>query len=210
MQEALIENNMNLEAHTVRPRYALFSRKYYNDIKNLNREKIYDFCFIGSINSNYLCRKWVIDFAKQYFTVNSIFINTDNEPSWVSLGPFDYTNIIPGFCPRSHTNNQSREAQYRVVSENLNYFGKMCQSKYILCPIGDAEWSFRFYETLMCESLPIVECDHHTYRTIQEYEIKYKYLLYNNINTEIVYDDYINENTQLFEKYHLLNNINQL
>jgi hypothetical protein len=86
----------------------------------------------------------------------------------------------------------------------------MCQSKYILCPIGDAEWSFRFYETLMCKSLPIVECDHHTYRTIQEYEIKYKYLLYNNINTEIVYDDYINENTKLFEKYHLLNNINQL
>jgi hypothetical protein len=128
----------------------------------------------------------------------------------VSLGPFDYTNIILGFCPKSHPNNQSRESQYRVVSENLNYFGKMCQSKYILCPIGDAEWSFRFYETLMCKSLPIVECDHHTYRTIQEYEIKYKYLLYNNINTEIVYDDYINENTKLFEKYHLLNNINQL
>ena len=41
-----------------------FSRKYYNQICELNHNKIYDFCFIGSINSNYKNRKWVIDFAK--------------------------------------------------------------------------------------------------------------------------------------------------
>jgi len=53
--------------------------------------------------------------------------------------------------------NQSKQVQYRVVKENMYYFEKMCQSKFILCPAGDEPWSFRFYETLMCKSIPIVE-----------------------------------------------------
>ena len=79
-------------------------------------------------------------------------------------------------------------------------------SKFCLCPAGDAPWSFRFYEILMCESIPIVESWHHTYRTIEESEINYKYYIYNpkkkkNYN----YDKkIIKHNTMIFNKYHLL------
>ena len=80
----------------------------------------------------------------------------------------------------------------------------MCQSKFVLCPEGDAPWSFRFYEVLMCKSILIVESWHHTYRTKEEANINYKYILYQCIENDINSDDYVNENTKIFENYHLL------
>ena len=203
MVEALQEKGIH-QVVSWSPPIAIFSRKYYNEICELNHNKIHDFCFIGSIDSNYETRKWVIDFAKKYFTDNSIFINTDNNPNWELLGSFDYSNKIVGYCPKKMPDNQSKQVQYRIVKENLGYFETMCKSKYCLCPAGDAPWSFRFYETLMCKSIPIVESWHHTYRTKQEASIKYKYVLYQDIENTIDYDDYVDENIRIFENYHLL------
>lgn len=207
MEEALIENNLEPGLATPNPPIAKFSKKYYNQICELNHNKIYDFCFIGSINSNYEKRKWVIDFAKKYFTDNSIFINTDNNPNWILLGSFDYSNKNLGYCPKNMPNNQSKQVQYRVVKENIEYFEKMCKSKYVLCPAGDSEWSFRFYEVLMCKSIPIVETWHHTYRTKEEAKINHKYVLYENIENienDINYNNYVNENTIIFENHYLI------
>ncbi len=204
MKEALIEKGIHQDANWSPP-IALFSKKYYDEICELNHDKIYDFCFIGSINSNYERRRWVIDFAKNHFTNNSIFINTDNDPNWASLGAFDYSTKKSCYCPRNMPDNQSKRVQYRVVKENLEYFENMCKSKYCLCPAGDAPWSFRFYEVLMCKSIPIVESWHHTYRTKEEANINYKYVLHQDIDNDISYHDYVNENTRIFENYHLLN-----
>jgi hypothetical protein len=206
MEEALLEKKLSTDNVDLSPKIAIFSKKYYNDIQqvNKNNDKQYDYCFIGSIQSNSVKRQWVIDFAKKYFTSNSIFINTDNDPNWISLGTFDYSNMNIGFCPKNEPNNQSKEVQYRVVQENLDYFERMCKSKFVLCPAGDSSWSFRFYEVLICKSIPIVESWHHTYRTKEESKIQYKYVLYQNIENKIMYDDYIRENTTLFENYHLL------
>ena len=204
MEEALIEQNLHSEYATCCPSVALFSKKYYNEICELNHNKIYDFVFIGSIRSNPKARQWVIDFAKNHFTCNSIFINTDNDPNWVLLGVFDFSNMNLGFCPKNISDNQSKKTQYRVVKENIEYFEKMCQSKYCLCPAGDTTWSFRFYEVLMCKSVPIVESWHHTYRTKEEANINYKYVLYKNIENDINLDDYVKENMIIFENYHLL------
>ena len=202
MEEALLEKNLNPNESTCCPDIALFSKKYCNEINELNHDKIYDFCFIGSINSNYTARTWVINFAKKYFTRNSIFINTDDNPNWELLGSFDYSNMNLGFCPKNVPDNQSKKVQYRIVKENIEYFEKMCKSNFVLCPAGDCPWSFRFYEVLMCHSIPIVESWHHTYRTKEEANINYKYVLYNNINNDINYDDYVDENIRLFKNYH--------
>jgi hypothetical protein len=206
MEEAIIEKNLqNITANSCPP-LAIFSKKYYNDINELNHKKKYDYCFIGSINSCYERRKWVIDFTKKNFTNNSIFINTDNNPKWELLGSFDYSNLNLGFCPKLQADLHSKQTQYRIVKDNIEYFEKMCQSKFVLCPAGDAPWSFRFYEVLMCKSIPIVESWHHTYRTKEEANIKYKYILYEyieNSKNDINYDDYVNENTKIFVNYHL-------
>jgi hypothetical protein len=199
---------------TQTPKYAIFAKKYYNEIKSLNHNKIYDYCFIGSIASSYENRKWVIEFAKKYFTNKSIFINTDNDKNWVLLGDFDLSHKNMGFCPKKQSNNISRKVQYRIVSENIYYFETMCQSKFILCPAGDTSWSFRFYECLLCESMPIVLTWHHTYRTAQESTVKYKYILVDNIEFEEfksindddkIYNNLIEENTDIFKKYHMIN-----
>jgi len=205
MEEAIIEKNLQNITATWCPPLAIFSKKYYNNINEINHEKKYDFCFIGSIDSCYEKRKWVIDFAKKNFTTNSIFINTDSKPNWKLLGSFDYSKLNLGvFCPKSQSDNQSKKVQYRIVKDNIGYFEKMCQSKFVLCPGGDAPWSFRFYEVLMCKSIPIVESWHHTYRTKEEANICYKYILYQDIENNINYDDYVIENTKIFENYHLL------
>ena len=82
------------------------------------------------------------------------------------------------------TYNQKVQTVEAFIDHDIYYFETMCQSKYILCPAGDTSWSFRFYECLLCESLPIVLNWHHTYRTVQESTIKYKYILVNNIESE--------------------------
>jgi len=205
IEDAYIEKGLDTRFLNWSPSIAIFSKKYYNEINELNHDKLHDFCFIGSINSCYKRRLWVINFTKKYFTQNSIFINTDDDPKWQLLGSFDYSNKKFGFNPKKMPNNQSKEIQYRKIKENLFYFEKMCQSKFILCPAGDSSWSFRFYEALMCKSIPIVESWHHTYRTLEEANIKYKYILFNDIEKEISYDELINDNIQIFEKYHLLN-----
>jgi len=207
MEEAYLENNWDITNTTNNPPYAIFSKKYYEEINNLDHDKKYNYCFIGSINSCYEKRKWVIDFAKKYFTVNSIFINTDNNPDWKLLGEYDYSNKGLGFCPKNHIDSQSKSSQYRTVKDNLFYFQTMCQSKFTLCPAGDSPWSFRFYETLICKSIPIVENKNHTYRTKEESDINYEFILANNIKhiVNIAYDDLIVKNTTLFKQFHLLN-----
>lgn len=83
----------------------------------------------------------------------------------------------------------------------------MCQSKYVLNPAGDSPWAFRFYEILMCKSVPIVENYHHTYRSAEESNINYNYILTSNIDKINEYDinNIISTNTKLFKKYHMLN-----
>ena len=208
MEEAYIEKQIDLTTVNLvnNPSFAIFSKKYCEDIAKLNHNKIYDYCFIGSILSNSEERQWIIDFAKKKFTDNSIFINTDNNIDWKLLGSFDKTNVIKGYCPKKQIYNQSKQVQYRVIAENIDYFQTMCQSRFILCPAGDAPWSFRFYETLMCKSIPIVKTWHHTYRTREESTLKYKYILSDsemNISSE-QYETLVSENTTIFEKNHML------
>jgi hypothetical protein len=212
MEDAYKEKGLELKGLSWSPSVAKFARAYYNDINMLNHDKKYDYCFIGSINSCYEKRIWIIEFAKKYFTDSSIFVNTDTNSntnnSWTPLGVFDKSHMKLGFAPKEQPRNQSRDVQYRVVKDNIFYFETMCQSKYVLCPAGDAPWSFRFYETLMCKSVPIVETWHHTYRTKEESEFKYKYVLFNEIDKYRdnldVYNALVDANTEIFEMQHLI------
>lgn len=209
MEEAYMEINIPNMGDSC-PKFALFSHKYFNSIANLDNTKQYDYCFIGSIDTCVENRQWVIDFAKQNFTKQSVFVATDAMyVPWESIGPFDISHRHLGFAPKRQIEPHVKKTQYRTVDENLFYFQSMCQSKYVLCPAGDSSWSFRFYETLMCGSLPVVDSLHHVYRTAEESKIPYKYILRGEIDklSSIDYDEMIRQNTELFKQYHLLCNI---
>lgn len=205
MEDALREKGLNPGSATPRPPIAIFSQKYYNELQSFDHTRKHDFCFIGSINSNAPARQWVIEFAKKHFTKDSVFVNTDNNPNWEKLGEFDLSDKNLGHCPKAACGPE-RVTQYRIPSENLFYFQTMCQSKYVLCPAGDAPWSFRFYEILMCHSIPMVETWHHTYRTAEEAEFKYQYVLNSDVEKldSMPYDDMLEKNIQLFRQHHLL------
>ena len=207
--DAYEEKGMSETNASSRPPIAIFSHKYFNELARLDHNKIHDYCFIGSIESDDENRRWVIDFAKQHFTSKSVFLATDAAfKHWDILGDYDvsYSHKDKGFQPKRQIEPHVRKAQFRVVEENLFYFQTMCQSKYVLCPAGDSTWSFRFYETIMCRSLPVVDSWHHTYRTAEEAVIPYQYVLRDNIDgvKDIDYDDLVNKNTDIFKQYHLL------
>ena len=109
----------------------------------------------------------------------------------------------------------------------------MRKSLYVLCPAGDSAWSFRFYETLMCKSVPIVFTWHNTYRTKEESKLQYVYVNLNHTEVarkneyhisartpenkyellstvrprkKIQYDECILRNTKIFRTFHMYNN----
>lgn len=45
------------------------------------------------------------------------------------------------------------------VKYNLDkeYFTMLSRTKFTLCPIGDCPWSYRFFEAIMCLSIPILQ-----------------------------------------------------
>lgn len=201
MEDALKEAGKPISSAVNNPDIALFSREYYEQIQKLKHDKIYDYVFIGSFTQyNKENREWVLNFAKKNFTQNSVFINTTGGELWNKLGPWDLTGTKKVVCPDTdYKDSQSREAQYRIVEENRYYFETMCQSKFCLCPAGDAPWSFRFYEVLMCKSIPIVESWLHTFRTETESTFGYAY---NSDNIDVKH------NTEIFERRHLLPKLN--
>ena len=204
MEDALKEAGKPISTAVNNPDIALFSREYYQQIQELNHDKIYDYVFIGSlIDHPSKNREWVLNFVKNNFTQNSVFINTTGGELWNKLGPWDLTGTKKAVCPvNDYKDNQSKEAQYRLVDENRYYFETMCRSKFCLCPAGDSPWSFRFYEVLMCKSIPIVQNWLHTFRTETESTFGYRYLL--NTDTHTFDPSIIERNTEIFERQHLL------
>ena len=53
IEDAYKEKGLEVKGLNWSPSVAKFARAYYNDINDLNHDKKYDYCFIGSINSCY-------------------------------------------------------------------------------------------------------------------------------------------------------------
>ena len=60
------------------------------------------------------------------------------------------------------------------------YYRGMCGSKFTLTPTGDCPWSYRFFESILCFSIPILEDD-----TDDVYRHLFKYYLNSDVH---VYD----------------------
>lgn len=112
------------------------------------------------------------------------------------MGNYDHTLSENGFVPR----------EVSISKRNFfdkKYFDNLSQSKFCLCPGGDAIWSMRFYECLMCKCIPIVNIVKETYRSKEESKLDYKYYL--SSDKEFVYrEDWVEHNYKIFLQYHTL------
>ena len=136
-------------------------------------------------------RKWIIDFAQQHFTDHSYYCITDASHDYQPLGSYDQTlsNLGKRFIPR-------KVAHDKKSSFDEAYFKVMLDSKYTLCPAGDAWWSMRFFESIMCKSIPILESPDHAWRSRFERMIGYKFYT---TSDQVEYrEDWIEENYSKF------------
>jgi hypothetical protein len=194
--------------HAEKPRICLFPWSFVEQVEALPHAKIYDFNFVGAVYVDEKTRKnrqWLFDFAKCHFTSQSIFQVTDRnarqrERFWRRrhrrLGAFDRTFSHSGFVPKECP---ARDRGYF----DPQYFTVLCQSRFTLCPAGDAPWSMRFHEAILAKSIPIVEKPEHTGRNELEYAIGYKYYLAD--DPEISYrPEWVEENFRKLIQFHTL------
>ena len=177
----------------------LFPKRFYVPIQSFDHTMVFDFCFIGAYRvdpATAARRAWLIDFVKQRFSARSYLQFTDQETrrGYVAMGAFDFTLRRTGFVPKE------------VPLEQRNFFDEhyyrvMCQSEFTLCPGGDLKWSMRFYEALMCKSIPILQSRMH-HRSLREAFSGYKF--YTRSQKLVYRPDWVEYNYQLFLKHHTL------
>lgn len=80
-----------------------------------------------------------------------------------------------------------------------NYLKTLCKSKFTLSPTGDCPWSYRFFEAIMCLSIPILE------KNSNDIYCKDYFFFYD--DDKHFYDlEKAKKNYNLFIKNHFINN----
>ncbi len=134
---------------------------------------------------------------RRRFTDDSYFVVTDApDGAHTRLGSFDRTNIDRDvFVPKAV------QAADRTFFHD-HFFALMRNSRFTLCPAGDLPWSMRFFEAIMCRSIPVVSDLEHAGRNDLERSIGYTVYL---ADDEHVYDEAIvEENFQAFLRHQTL------
>ena len=161
--------------------------------KNEN-DKLYDYNFIGSYFRSKVAsrRKWIFPFAKDRFTDKSYLLISDAQKTKKKYNPLGSYDISLTYKNPFVPSGKKKSCTYF----DENYFKVMSNSKFTLCPAGDADWSMRFSEAIMCKSIPIVEKFINTGRNIAERDIGYKFYYITDIH---FYDQsIIDHNYKLF------------
>lgn len=196
LEQSCSESKIN--SNTITKEYALYPNSWIQSINNMTKNKYYSFNFIGGLHTDdktYTNRNWLLPYIKNNsLNKNSYIAFTDKKSKQIhkKMGDFDYTHTIQGFVPKMNTTH--------LYFDN-HYFSIMCQSKFTLCPAGDSPWSMRFYESILCHSIPIVQYKSHSYRNAIEQKIPYYF--YTIDDNCIEYNSSkAKKNYELFIKYH--------
>jgi|GEM_PF-5510485 len=211
-KEILLESENFLNINDNKGEYAIIPKSFYSKIRGYDQTKKHDFCFIGSsyfydwdcsekpvrLKARAVAkekRRWILDFIHNYFNKDSYLKFTDSGAMRYHscLGEFDYTLKSKGFCPRENP----------TIRGNFDedFYKVMCASKFCLCPGGDNCWSIRFYEALMCKTIPIIYYPNERCRTQSECLLDYKYYLVDD-QPKNYNKDWADHNYNLFLKYH--------
>ena len=172
----------------------LYPRSYLNQVNELPTDKIHDYNFVGCLYKQHTfeSRKWIIDFAKVNFTDHSYYCITDPINDYQPIGNFDFSLEQAGkrFVPKQNNRDHNQ------VFFDVDFFRTMKQSKFTLCPSGDAPWSLRFFEAIMCKSIPVLEKTLHSGRNNKERKIGYRYYLTD--EEHLFREEWAEENYQRF------------
>jgi len=79
----------------------------------------------------------------------------------------------------------------------------MAKSKFVLCPRGDQPWSFRVYQTLMCNSILIIDEWNHLYRNGSEAKADILFYFQSDYENHKYCQEIVNHNQNIFKQYFL-------
>ncbi len=89
---------------------------------------------------------------------------------------------------------------FPIKSFDEDYFISLSKYKFLFCPNGDFIWSYRFFESIMCGSIPIVEDN---YSLFDDF---YYYTLNDNLNSITYNDEWCIHNLKLLKDKFTLKN----
>ena len=182
----------------VAPVRLLYPRSYVEKVAGLDHRKIHDYCFIGGLYrpETFPHRRWILDYVRQRFSDSSYFLLTDGKGQHVCLGLFDHSHTEDDiFVPK-----EVHPAERGFFHEH--FFRVMSASKFTLCPAGDAPWSMRFFEAIMCRSIPVVSDLSHVGRNDFERSIGYRVYLADEVHTYS--EEIVEHNFDLFIRHQTL------
>lgn len=176
----------------------LYPKSFLEKVKELNSKKIHKYNFVGTLyyHNVYEYRKWILDFAEKNFTDKCVFQITADPQKHKNLGAFDKTGENSDIFVPKETQPSDR-AYFHPY-----FFQLMKSSQFTLCPAGDAPWSMRFTEAIMCGSIPVLEKAEHSGHNALERKIPYRYYLKDDDHKFRA--DWVRYNRELFLRHHTL------
>ena len=166
----------------------IFPHKIINKlISSWKKNKIYDFSFVGIYTSS---RKIIIN----------TWLNNNFRSKNIIKNKFSYLKnlVVEKTIKREYFDSSKililsskKGRKFPKKSWDNNYYNILLKSKFVLCPSGDFIWSYRFFESILCGAIPIVENHCKAYDGFRYYTFN------NNLNELIYSDEIINHNLDL-------------
>ena len=123
------------------------------------KEKKYQFSFAGliTLQRKNLLQKWLdINFKDSGLTV----VNKQH-PVWEALKKLVTSFRIPITSKTKYGKlliwNSNRGRLFPGKSWDEAYYRTLLDSNFVLCPNGDFIWSYRFFESILCGAIPVIE-----------------------------------------------------
>lgn len=119
-------------------------------LKMKPERKTYRYMFSGSFYHNDLTyRKWLGPWVKGHFNKTLDYFRATDANGRKPIGEYDVSNKDKaGFRPKN--------CGWTCFQFDKTYWDHMQKSEFTLCPGGDAPYSFRFYEAMLAQSIPII------------------------------------------------------
>lgn len=168
------------------PRSHVETALYYARTEN----RSIDFGFVGRVSAKIVdvtrARRWVLDFARVFFTNQSHYVDTAaSGGNYTALGDWDKSRqyafmINPNashFVPMHYHHLEKSQHPCSMASCDPLYFSELARMKFALAPAGDMPYSQRFFEAVMAGAVPVVENQRHTGHSLGERRLGYKYFL---------------------------------
>ena len=132
------------------------------EIKIIHSEK--PKTFINGKEYTLIFPRFILD-IKEEKVIDKIFVGLLTEQRKVFLRNF------PGAVIIDSDNGRKQETK----EKDLSYFRMLTRSRFVICPNGDFVWTYRFFEAILCKSIPIVEEECELYKGYHFYKVGDKY-----------------------------------